>query len=129
MTDHPQSQPGPESDYRFFPRVKIKMPVAYKILEDEKQQKVNHAGQVGETVDYSAAGLSLLTQEQLPIGALTQLALDFFQNNQPIILKGRVVRCVPASETENFRSGFVIMFLTPDDRRKMHQYIQTLIGK
>lgn len=112
-----------ETNLRFFQRAPLSVPIAYKVLRNAKNQPVVCEGQMGLTMDVSAAGMKILTREELALNTIAQIALDFYANDQPFIIDCRVVRCIPSKEKGFFELGLMYLSISAEERRRMNAYV------
>ncbi len=112
-------------DHRFFERADAILPVAYK-LADEQGRTLQGEARLAETVNISAGGLLIRTREKLPLRALIHIALDLFQDNQPIRRLCRTVRCLRAEDSASFKIGLLFLGMSAAERKKIDAYVKKL---
>lgn len=122
-----KNEEGPEM--RFFERTPLELPFAYKLIKDPNGKVIASDGKIGKTMDASAGGLMVLIQEGLPADAVLDIAMDLYQNDQPVRMVCRVVRCVPSKTPGFFQAGIMYVSVAPEERRRINRYLADLIQK
>ncbi|HOW59061.1 MAG TPA: CBS domain-containing protein [Candidatus Omnitrophota bacterium] len=115
----------PEADQaknkRFFQRVPFGAPVAYRLVHGSKQEVSE--GKIAQAVNVSAGGLLILAKERLVPGHTLNVALDLYQNNKPLRMVCRVVRCLPSSQEGCFEVGLMFLSMGIDERRRLEVHL------
>lgn len=104
---------------RFFKRVDMAIPVAYKATNLEGERE----GRIAQTVNVSAGGMMILIKENLPANTMLEVALDIYQNQQPLRSTCRVVRCMPAGQPGHFNAGLLFLAMPVEERKKIIKYL------
>ncbi|HTL48409.1 MAG TPA: CBS domain-containing protein [Verrucomicrobiae bacterium] len=102
---------------RFFRRVDLEMPIAYRLPQSEG------SGKLATSINISGGGLLVLTHEKLPAEARVDVAFDIYKNGEPLKIQSRVVRCVPAAEPGTFQVGLLFLDLDNDARLKLIHHL------
>lgn len=118
-----ESCSGGSEDHRFFERLDAVVPVAYK-LADEQGRALQSEARLAETMNISAGGLLIRAREKLPLRALIHIALDLFQDDQPIRRLCRTVRCLRAQDSTSFEIGLLFLGMSTAERKKIDAYIK-----
>lgn len=108
-----------EEERRFFRRVDIQIPVAYRPTHIQAEG----AGKLGASVNISGGGLLLNAPEKIPLEMLLDVAFDLLNNGHPIKVTARVVRCLKGPEEGHFLIGLLFLDLSPEDRLKIIQHL------
>ena len=127
----PQAESGkdvPSDDFlaedprnkRFFKRTPVAVPVAYRLFSEEG--KGSSEGKIAKTGNVSAGGLSIFTREPLPMGQSLNVALDIYQNDRPIRMVCRIVRCLPSKEPGIFEVGLMFVAIGIEERRRLDDH-------
>lgn len=111
-----------EQERRFFRRVNIQIPVAYRPTHVQAEG----AGKLGTSVNISGGGLLLSTPEKIPLEMLLDVAFDLFNNGHPFKVTARVVRCLKGPEEGTFQIGLLFLDLSPEDRVKIIEHLDTI---
>lgn len=123
-SDRPEP-PKPDIDNaqnkRFFQRVPFNAPVAYRLVHGDKKE--SSGGKIAQTVNVSAGGLLILTKEPLPLAQTLQVALDLFQNNQPLRMVCRIVRCLPSKQEGHFEVGLMFVAMGIQERCRLEEHL------
>jgi len=106
---------------RFFGRASLGVSVAYKLILRDGQGQPK--GMIAQTINVSAGGLLILTKEPLPLNESLNVALDLYQNNQPIRMICRIVRCLPSKNEGSFEVGLMFVSMGVDERRRLQAHI------
>lgn len=106
---------------RFFQRVPFKAPVAYRLVSDDKQKAPE--GRIAQTINISAGGLLILTEENLPMARNVNIALDLYQNNQPLRMVCHIVRCLPSKKEGCFEAGLLFVSIGVEERRRIEEHL------
>lgn len=112
-----QELSGPNK--RFFRRVDMKIPVAYK----PTNLGVEAEGKLAETVNVSAGGMMIAIKDPLPENTMLEVALDIYQNDQPLKSTCRVVRCMPGNEPGTYNAGLIFLAISVEERKKIINYL------
>lgn len=112
------------AERRFFKRVDMVIPVAYKVKRIPGRKLENIQGKIAQTYNVSGGGLLMCASEALPEGSVLDVALDLFKNMNPVKCPSRVVRCVPSRGKEgSFDIGLMFLVLTIEERKKIIAYL------
>jgi CBS domain-containing protein len=114
-----------DEDKRFFRRVPLEILVAYKLVKDPAGKPAEHEAKIAKSVDVSAGGFFILTQEALPAGALVDTAFDIYRNHQPIRSMCRVVRCVHHQDLPYYKVGLMFLAMELSERKQMNDYLES----
>ena len=110
------------SEKRIYPRVPVKIPVKYRVIEDELEVKSilerRKKDQSAQTVDISLGGLYVVTDQALALGKILRLDITLGDNQNPLTAFAEVVW---ANE-----SGGGLRFLTmkDDDMVLLRAYLE-----
>ena len=85
-------------DRRIFIRLKAKFPLLFLSSDKEIEGEA-------ETIDISANGVGIITDEKLPPNTPLEMWLQIPDNHQPLYVKGEVVWTQTLSEEEKQRVG------------------------
>jgi len=114
------AKPKDGREKRFFRRVDMAIPVAYKPTEAGRP----HSGKLGKTVNVSAGGLLMEVPEPIRESSLIEVALDLYQNGQPIKSTCRVVRCMPSPGNPNvLYAGLMYLAMDVTERKRIIAYL------
>lgn len=105
---------------RFFKRTPVAVPVAYRLFSEAG--KGFSEGKIAQTGNVSAGGLSIFTREPLPVGQSLNVALDIYQNDHPIRMVCRIVRCLPSKESGVFEVGLMFVAIGIEERRRLDDH-------
>lgn len=117
-----KSQVENAQNKRFFQRVPFVAPVAYRLVHGDKQEAPE--GRIAQTINISAGGLLILTQEKLSSGHTVNVALDLYQNNKPLRMVCRIVRCLPSKKEGCFEVGLMFITIGIDERRRLEEHLK-----
>ncbi len=92
-------------DRRIFARINIKLPIRFL-------NPVSGAESHAQTIDISAEGVGLITDNSLPANAKLEMWLDIPDHRQPLFLQGEVVWTQEMTEGSMHRAG---VHLAKDD--------------
>lgn len=106
---------------RFFRRVDMTLPIAYK--PSGRDGHSEGEGRIGQTINVSAGGLLIQVKEVLQIGLLMDIAVDLYQNGHPIISTCRVVRCAAAKEAGSYQVGLMFIAMSVSERKRIMEYL------
>jgi CBS domain-containing protein len=106
---------------RFFRRVDMTLPIAYKPSSQEGHS--DGEGRIGQTVNVSAGGLGILVKELLQGGLLLDIAVDLFQNGHPIICTCRVIRSSAGKEQGTYQTGLMFLAMSVSERKRILEYL------
>lgn len=107
---------------RFFQRMPFSAPLAYRLSCADKKEA--SGGKIAQTINISAGGLLVLTEEKLVPNNDLHVALDLYQNNQPIRMICRIVRCLPASRPGYFEVGLMFVAIGIEERRRLDEHLK-----
>ena len=107
---------------RFFKRTAVTVPVAYRPASGNG--KGSSEGKIAKTINVSAGGLLILTKEPLAPGESLNVALDIYQNNQPIRMVCRIVRCLPSPQPGAYEVGLMFVAIGIDERRRLDAHFE-----
>lgn len=107
---------------RFFQRVPFAAPVAYRLVQENKREAPE--GKIAQTINVSAGGLLILTKEKLSPDHTLNVALDLYQNNQPLRMVCRIVRCLPSKQEGCFEVGLMFLAIGIDERRQLEEHLK-----
>ncbi len=113
--DYPPEDPR---NKRFFKRTQVSVAVAYRSSFEEGKGSSSE-GKIAKTINVSAGGLLILTKEILMTGQSLNVALDIYQNNQPIRIVCRIVRCLPSQQQGAYEVGLMFVAIGIDERRRL----------
>ncbi len=85
-------------DRRVFARIDTRLPVRF--LDPTSGREGN-----ADTVDISANGLGLVTQENLPVRTPLEMWLDIPDHHEPLYTRGEVVWSCALADTDQRRVG------------------------
>jgi len=119
----PAPQPAFTSgkEKRFFRRVDMALPIAYKPSSQDGHS--DGEGRIGQTINVSAGGLLIQVKELLQSGLLLDIAVDLFQNGQPIISTCRVVRSMAGRDQGTFQTGLMFLAMSVSERKRILEYL------
>lgn len=107
---------------RFFQRVPLGVAVAYRRVQGDDQEVPE--GRLAQTINISAGGLLILTNEKLTSGQTLNVALDLYQNNQPLRMVCRIVRCQTSKREGCFEVGLMFVSIGIDERRRIEEHLK-----
>ena len=107
---------------RFFQRVPFGAPLAYRRVQ--KDDREVSEGKIAQAINVSAGGLLILTQEKLPPEQTLNVALDLYQNNNPLRTVCRIVRCLPSKREGYFEVGLMFIAIGIDERRRLEEHLK-----
>lgn len=122
--------PAPQPAYtggkerRFFRRVDMLLPIAYKASGRDGHSEGE--GRIGQTLNVSAGGLLIQIKEMLQIGVLLDIAVDLYQNGHPIISTCRVVRSIASREPGSYQVGLMFLAMSVSERKRILEYLNTV---
>lgn len=126
-----QAPPPPKIDEaqnkRFFPRVPFCAPVAYRLVEGDSGEVP--VGKIAQTLNVSAGGLLILTKEKLPLAKSLHVALDLYQNDQPLRMVCRIVRCLPSKQEGSFEVGLMFVAMGIQERCRLEEHLKKQSSK
>ncbi|MBI3306480.1 MAG: Flp pilus assembly complex ATPase component TadA [Candidatus Omnitrophica bacterium] len=125
------AQPSGFSERRSYPRVKVKIPVKYHIVqkdeEEKKQQEYLRRGKKAQSEDLSASGIAFLTPEGLAVGIMIEIQMDLPDGDGMIEAISRVVRQSPLAEKpEDSEYGYIaaatFLAIASGDRLRIERF-------
>ncbi len=106
---------------RIFPRVSIKIPVKYRLIEDQKELdsvfERRKREQSTSTMDVSLGGLYIVAEQVLKVGSI--LRLDISIPNHPVLISA-FAEVVWANETGG---GLHFLAMREDDVESLKSYL------
>jgi len=96
--------------------------VAYRAMSGNS--KGSPEGKIARTLNVSAGGLLILTKEALSPGQSLNVALDIYQNDQPIRMVCRIVRCLPSQQPGAYEVGLMFVAIGIDERRRLAAHFE-----
>jgi PilZ domain len=119
-------------DKRKHPRVKLQIPVKFKLVNESEvvalleQKKMI---KTGDSKDVSADGLFLVSEHLLVPGDIVRLDVVLPHEAKPIRAFSEVVWCSDAGLPEGKHgSGIYFMALREEDKDRMHRFITEALG-
>ena len=122
MNEMPKPEAEDPQNKRFFKRTRLEVSVAYKLIRGDGQGQPG--GMIAQTINVSAGGLLILTKEPLPLNETLNVALDIYQNNKPIRMICRIVRCQPSKNEGSFEVGLMFVLLGIEERRRLKEHVE-----
>jgi len=97
-------------------------------MEQKNKRKFERVKINSEKIyDLSEGGIYIRTTEPRPLGSIIALELKLFENDEPILVKGKVIRIVyPKGAPKKFPPGMAVQFIELDEqhREKIRRYVQ-----
>lgn len=131
-TDEPLSNPSAGFvERRSYPRVKVKIPVKYCVIQKDKEQKKQEEyrfrGKKAQTEDISASGIAFLVTEVLCVGTMLEIHMELPDGDGMIECIGRVVRQVslegkPEDGEYDFIVAVTFLAIASDDRLRIERF-------
>jgi hypothetical protein len=113
---------------RVFTRVSLDVVLFFKADKPpEVQLKIGKEIKTGRAVDVSEAGISFLTDVEVPKFSVIGLIFDliFDKGNKPkVTATGEVVYCFPREPQKSYRIGIVFLNLKETDRKLIAEYVK-----
>lgn len=116
----------PASEKRLYKRLKVDMPVAYKLTSSHGLTTTPGKGYLASAMDISTGGMLLRTEAHLPVNTLLNLAFDLSGKDQPIKRMGRVARCAPSKDPGFYTAGIMFLAMSPQEISQIEQYLHRL---
>jgi hypothetical protein len=115
-------------DKRIFPRVSLDVILFFKADKPpEVQLKIGKEIRTGRAVDVSEAGISFLTDVEVPKASVIGLIFDLVfekDKKQRIANTGEVVYCFPRDPQKTYRIGIMFLNLKENDRKLIAEYVK-----
>ncbi len=100
-----------------------------RIMEQKNKRRFERVKINSEKIyDLSEGGIYIRTTEPRPLGSMIALELKLFENDQPVKVKGKVIRIVyPKGAPKKFPPGMAVQFIDLDEesREKIRKYIKS----
>ena len=103
------------SDKRKMKRVDCSVPI-----DGKKNSVFAHV----KTIDFSKGGLGLISQDAIPLNKEIAVEIDLGENQEPVLVRGKVKWVVPIKNTPNFRVGLSFEDFLSGSQSRLSQYLQ-----
>jgi len=81
------------------------------------------------TVDFSRGGFGFITHQEIPINKEINVEIDLFDDDQSIIVVGKVKWVSQISGTDKYRIGLSFEDVKWGSKSRLNQYFRELIGR
>jgi c-di-GMP-binding flagellar brake protein YcgR len=114
---------------RVHPRISLRIPIQYRVIEDQNEIKtvqdrnVNEQNKHSHTMDVSLGGLYLVADHVLPVGSLLRLEITFPKNSRIISAYAEVVW------SNNTGGGLHFQAMKEEDEEALKTYLSKIPSK
>jgi c-di-GMP-binding flagellar brake protein YcgR len=111
------------SERRRFVRLNSAVDIQYNLLEKEPAERLKTKSR-----NISAGGICIIASEKLEIDDILVISITVPGETLPVVTKGRVAWIKPfeiGKEGQHFDVGIEFIEISPEDRKKIEQYVFT----
>ena len=103
------------SNKRRAPRIDCTVPV------DSKQGSIfDHL----QTIDFSRGGIGFVSHQRIPINKKIAIELDLFDENEPVVVIGRVRWVKTIGKSDNYRIGLAFEEIISGSQSRINRYFK-----